>query len=497
MRRKSSAKAGLPAIFLTVFLAISNSAAGAGSAPYAAYVLLGESASGETVPYARIVTDPGLPCPALIDTKTGATTNTRPRQNPAGFAVQVCEARYPFGKALQVAGGPALPAVSTDPKKLALFGDSGCKPSSQDGCTMDDPAWPLPQLAKAAAKSPPDLVIHVGDYNYRGTPSGFKGPDGKTIFYYDAGDGAPVSSNCGLNDTYLSQNSKDNPDADNWQSWWLDFFEPAAPLLSAAPWVFARGNHELCSHAGPGFLYFLDTASDLPDGGGQRSCPPQDSAGKVTSHLILLPPQVLRLGKLELLLVDSANACDGQPGLAAEYRKQFDAVADKLKGTDSFFVSHRPIWGIDGKAEPLFDCDNQTTGQALLPYGQLNTTLQCALAGEAGTKIISHLGMILAGHMHRFQLLDFAPPSSRPPTLIAGMSGVAEETGAPIGAISQTLDDGTAFGVTLEEFGYIELERDPSRGWNGKIRALDPAAWSPYFATCNGNNASLCVAPLP
>lgn len=496
MRRKSSSTAGVLSLFFMVLPTISASA-GAESPPLAAYVLLGESSSGETAAYARIVTDSGLPCPVLIDPKSGATTATQARKNPAGFTVQVCEARYPFGKALRVAGGPTLPAVSADPKKLAVFGDSGCKPSSQAGCTMDDPAWPFPQVAAAAAKSPPDLVIHVGDYNYRGTPSSFKGPDGQKIYYYDAGDGAPASSNCGLSDPYTSQNSSGNPDADTWQSWWLDFFQPAAPLLSAAPWVFARGNHELCSHAGPGFLYFLDTASDLPGAGGQRSCPPQDPGGEVTSHLILLPPQVLRLGQLELLLVDSANACDQQPGLAAEYRKQFDAVADKLKGTDSFFVSHRPIWGIDGDAEALYDCNNQPIDQALLPYGQLNTTLQCALNGPAGAKILSRLGMILAGHMHRFEALSFAPPSHLPPTLIVGMSGVAEETGKPIGAISQVLDDGTAIGVTVEEFGYVELERDPVGGWNGRIRALAPAAWSPYFAACTGNNVSLCVSPLP
>src|SRR6185436_10021583 len=134
------------------------------------------------------------------------------RRNPHGFTVRVCEARYPFGPSLAVAGGPRLPVVSRAPSRVAVLGDTGCKPNDQQGCGLDDPAWPLPALAKAAAANRPDLVIHVGDYNYRGTPSGFeKTVDGKTVklWYYDAGDGAEPSEKCGLPGPYYSQNSKE------------------------------------------------------------------------------------------------------------------------------------------------------------------------------------------------------------------------------------------------------------------------------------------------
>ena len=46
--------------------------------------------------------------------------------------------------------------------------------------------------------------------------------------------------------------------------------------LAAAPFLYARGNHELCSRAGPGWFYFLDASTKL-DGGTQLSCPPQTS----------------------------------------------------------------------------------------------------------------------------------------------------------------------------------------------------------------------------
>lgn len=60
--------------------------------------------------------------------------------------------------------------------------------------------------------------------------------------------GTTVSPFCGNGPNV--NNSTGNPDADAWEAWWLDFFQPAGELLTAAPWVFARGNHELCSHAG-------------------------------------------------------------------------------------------------------------------------------------------------------------------------------------------------------------------------------------------------------
>ena len=144
----------------------------------------------------------------------------------------------------------------------------------------------------------------MGDYNYRGTPSGFKTTvDGKQVqqWYYDAGDGATPSEQCGIPGPYYSQNSTGNPDADAWEAWWLDFFQPAGDLLAAAPWVFARGNHELCSHAGPGWFYFLDASSELPEGGGgQLACPSQDGEGPALPHLQFVEPQVLHLGGLDL-----------------------------------------------------------------------------------------------------------------------------------------------------------------------------------------------------
>lgn len=487
------------ALLFAAFSLFAESAPPAGKAKiYAAYVLLAESPKGETLAFARLIVDPGAACPALAGEGKERIATT-PRRNPDGFAVKVCEARYPFGRSLSVEGGPRLPKVTQDPRRIAVFGDSGCKPNDQSGCGLDDPQWPFPALAKAAAIDPPDLVLHVGDYNYRGTPSGFTVTvDGQPAkkWYYDAGDGADPSELCGLPGPYYSQNSTGNPDADGWQAWWLDFFEPARHLLAAAPWVFARGNHELCSHAGPGWFYFLDPGSDLPGGGGQLSCPSQDGEGPALPHLRLVEPQVLRLGDLDLLVIDSANACDQLPGLSDVYRKQLSQATRRLRGGRAWLMGHRPIWGVADEAETLYGCDGKPQSGPAVPFAELNQTLQCALAGEVGAALLPKIDQILAGHMHRFESLSFAAPSHRPPTLVVGNSGVAEDPSPPNGAFAQTVDGAPASGFSVDQFGYLELSRDRRGVWQGAVVAVDPAAWAPYLVPCaTSSEQALCVKP--
>lgn len=114
---------------------------------------------------------------------------------------------------------------------------------------------------------------------------------------------------------------------------------------------------------------------------------------------------------------------------------------------------------------PLYGCDGQPQSGPELPFGELNQTLQCALRGEAGEGLLPKLDQILAGHMHCFETLSFAPPTGRPQVLIVGNSGVAEDTGPPVGAFAQT---------------------------------VDAAAWSPFLAPCDAPDAvdqALCVKP--
>ena len=99
--------------------------------------------------------------------------------------------------------------------------------------------WPFASVAASAADWDPDLIIHVGDYLYRESPC--------------------PADNAGC---------AGSPYGDTWATWNADFFEPAAPLLDAAPWILVRGNHEDCSREGTGWFRYLDPMP-MP-----RSCEP-------------------------------------------------------------------------------------------------------------------------------------------------------------------------------------------------------------------------------
>jgi hypothetical protein len=428
------------------------------------------------------------------------------RRNPQGFTVDVCEAEVPFGQALSVGGSAlTLPAAHRRVRRVAVVGDTGCKPQDQAGCGLDDPAWPFPSLARAAAAGKPDLVLHVGDYNYRGTPSSFQrtvaGKREKS-YYYDAGDGAEPSEQCEMPGPYFSQSSAGNPDADAWEAWWLDFFQPAAPLLAAAPWVAARGNHELCSHAGPGWLYFLGPSSDLPAGGGaQVSCPSQDGEGPALPHLVFVEPQVIALDGLTVAVLDSANACDELAGFTDRYRRQLSSLAARLHGRPAWLIGHRPIWGVEGTTTtPPYRCDGGPGTGAPQPYAVLNRTLQCALADPAAAALLPQLDLLLAGHMHRFESLTFAARSGRPPQIVVGNSGVLADTEPPTGAFSQLVDGVTAAGFSVAQSGYLVLTRNEGGTWQGAVQTSDPASWSAVLPACGSPAATgqlLCVAGRP
>jgi len=102
--------------------------------------------------------------------------------------------------------------------------------------------------------------------------------------------------------------------------------------------------------------------------------------------------------------------------------------------------------------------------------------------------------------MHRFEALSFAAPTGRPPVLVVGNSGVAEDPGPPVGAFAQTVDGAPASGFSVAQFGYLELTRDGGGVWHGSMVALDPVAWSPFLASCAAPGAAdqaFCVKPVP
>lgn len=505
---------------IAVLLALAATAARAQSPSlFTAFVLLGEGSDGATVPMVRSVVERMTACPVLRSSRGGAPVQMTPRLRPEGGQfdlVTVCEARYPMGEAASVFAGDRrvdLPAVSLGtPRRVVLVGDSGCKgdtPDRPQSCTGDGfaRAWPFGMLSDEEADKRPDLIVHVGDYNYRGTGrslvflprvTGYAGPYRADV--YDTGDlddedlpDLPIGA------AYWSQNMRGSPNPDKWTNWRDDFFLPAAKLLPAAPWLFARGNHELCSRAGPGWFYLLDAGSGLlGPGRGQQACLPQTPAGWRDGAwpsppmpfagepfpTILTPPFRVKLGKLTLVMIDSANAADAVLYNLDAYIGQYRQVSRMLDAdrTPTWLVTHRPIWGVvkRDKGGPI----------GLTPYGFINETQREAIRRVFPGGFPGHVKAVIAGHMHRFQAIGFE--SRQPPHLAVGTGGMELSHVQPPPAPDdprkpvrvQDLDAAAAWVVGLRDFAaMIVLPVDDGtwtstlHGTAGEILAVCDSRW--------------------
>jgi hypothetical protein len=355
---------------------------------------------------ARVVVNQPADCNAIEI--AGSQTMALRTPVPDGLK-PVCEATLPAEARRVIAKSPGriqtLPVPHPDPAHVVVLGDTGCRIKGARTQDCNDPAhWPFEQVAAGAAASKPDLVIHVGDYLYREDPCP-----------------ADKQKECG-----------GTPAGDNWNAWNADFFAPAAKLLAAAPWAFARGNHEDCRRSWRGWFYYLDPR-------------PVTAACQAYS-----PPYLVRLGKFELLMLDSASITEGiaEPAEVQEFSKQLSS----LHPINAWLVDHHPFWG--------FRTDDNG-GQT--PPAAISAPLKAAW-DQAQPKGIS---LILSGHVHLFELLNF---DVRPPQLVAGDGGTMLG-----GALPQSLDgikiEGGAMvsGASRHEFGYTVLDRSGTK-WGLKLK---------------------------
>lgn len=455
-----------------------------------AWVLLAADGGGATVAYARVVVAAGESCPPLLRPGSGSTLAMTPRDNPHGFKVRVCEAGIAFDSDYRISLGDRvidLPRVRRNPVRIIALGDTGCEAAGKkhpQGCAVGESAEPFATLAATAANSGPmDLLLHMGDYNYRGTPHHphFKEADGRShkVSVYDAGDHQPLSAGCqqAADSGYVSQNDARSDTADSWSYWRDDFFRPAGHLLSAAPWVFARGNHELCSRAGPGWFYFLDGGSNLPGGSGQLSCPtPQQHADPVP-QLVFGQPYRVALGSLDLLMMDSANACDGFAPIAAvnnRFAQQFRTAEALLSAQrPAWLLSHRPLLGVTA-----YDASLGRPCSDAGRFGCINQTLRAGLQASSDS-LPQRLGLLLSGHMHLFQALT---TRNGPSQLVLGNGGVALDGDGPQGrftfsehgqavsavAIGSHVADPNG-GDPVAAFGYMDIQYQGGGRWQGRL----------------------------
>jgi hypothetical protein len=365
---------------------------------------------------ARAITDDAA-CPSVVFDGVAApmTTRSEPEQKfdnvkQASFHVRGCEVAVPAGAVGGLLDGKPLPLPRPNPRRIVMFGDSGCRLKTgvpTQACNEPN-AWPFPKVAAMAAAAHPDLMIHVGDYEYRenACPAGNAGCAG-------------------------------SPSGYGWDAWNADFFQPAAPLFAAVPWITARGNHENCSRAGEGWFRFLDPS------------PMQSTCRDLTGDY------VVRLGDFGAVVVDSAAVNDRASEDSEQVpvlRQQFIDVLGKIPGY-AWLVTHKPVNGMLAKPG-----DRQVNIAS-------NKVLQAALGADMPARV----RMYVAGHIHFFQAVDFG--GARPPQLVVGTGGDNLE-GLPMATVAGADINGRKAlnAVTYSGFAYMVWDRVGDENvWSGTL----------------------------
>ncbi len=423
----------------------------------------------------RYATPVSGPCPFVTFTPMARQQMTHPSQafvsTPAEFpsTATVCTLPVPQGatgaqidratagaiSAIRPTADGTVPVLSWQPTQrpthIVMIGDTGCRvPVSGPAqiCTPEPQNWPMQGVADSAATrpTPPDLVIHVGDYIYR---SNLSTPQAQT----------PM---CG-------QATMRNPHT--WGCLVADFFEPAARLLAQAPIVFVRGNHETCNRSGN--VYFRYQADTL-----------STTACTTTPPQYYTPPVRINAGALGLLLFDSSCAaaesmadCSQTPQQKIdEYIKEFNLVNSSLvHQDDNFLLSHSPIWTING----------------VTPHGNpewVDHTLETAVSQSKASQLNPGINLIFSGHVHLYQMLDFATPilPHRPPQVTVGSSGTEldQQTWLDNQMINKDVDGyPVRHLVTRPEFGYAVLRFIPG----ATNPPITPATWNLWYFDQFGN----------
>jgi hypothetical protein len=424
----TAARSGLrTAPLLAVLLAAFATPPSTQARIFAQWVQLGPDGASSV----RAITDDL--CPQVIFDGVPAPMSVRAEResrvenvHPAEFPVRSCELPVPPGAIAATLDGKTLPLPRPNPQRIVIFGDTGCRIARDELQDCDDPAaWPFPKIAAAAAKARPDLVIHVGDYHYREV----RCPAGR--------------SGCA-----------NSPWGYGFDAWKADFFDPAAPLLAAAPWIMVRGNHEDCARAGEGWVRFLDAQAAT------ANC--RDLTGIF----------VARLGEFGVVVVDGANADDskGDVGaLASLLRRQFAGVAADVPA-EAWLVSHRPLNAMRAAfGRPVNQVENAVQEQAF------------------GSIMPPGVRMTVAGHIHFFQAVDFG--GARPPQLVVGTGGDNLDRVPPVSVVGAEINGRKVVNsIAYAGFAYMVWDRAGNL-WTGTLfdadgKALDRCRLLDRSLTC-------------
>ncbi len=367
-------------------------------------------------------------CPSITVGSNTVSMSPRAASAPDSFEVTSCEHAIPAGAPSVSIGGQRLRLPGDRPRRIIVIGDTGCRIEADDvqNCTGkgSDPPW---SFAEVAAAREPDLILHVGDYNYRkaACPEGNAGCAG-------------------------------SPHGDNWATWQAEFFEPVGELLAAAPWVFVRGNHEECGLAWQGWFYFLDPRPLGDDPWQEASCETYSQ------------PYSLPIGDLALMVMDTSTILhdfDETPDAdtVALYAGELDRLDALVEGAErAWLTTHRPFWALGAK----------TGDDGAVQLYPTDRTLQAALADSRDQALPAMVEWVGTGHVHNCEHLTFT--DGRPAASVVGNGGT--ELGPVI--TPRLLDDNPE---ALQElaldrenfnagyrFGYLLLEAD-GEAWSATM----------------------------
>jgi len=351
----------------------------------------------------RTVYDGGTSCPAPAAV----------RALPSGaFPVLVCQQTL-GGEPVTLPGMARPVAAPGRVERVVVIGDTGCRATEQD--CADPASWPFATVASRAAAAGGELTVHVGDYIYRERCS------------------SQVRPPCG----------------DSLQTWVADWFQPVGELLPAAPWVFARGNHEDCTRGGLGWFLFFDPR-ELPADGCDPTTDPYAVQVSGVGTLLILDSACAPWYSTGCWSTGGSNPVNDSAQAIPAYTGQVAQVARLAEGGGPvWLVTHTPLWARDypGQADSVGSYILQEAVRRVSPDGELPP----------------NVAVSLVGHIHAWQGLDFA--AGRAPVLVLGDGGTAESDGLPPVAPGWSIG-----GVVVEgfwnnlAFGYTLLESKDA-GW--------------------------------
>jgi hypothetical protein len=357
---------------------------------------------------ARAATE-GTDCPKAAFDGTPAQMSTRSAPGE-DFPVLVCSVAIPKDTKNATIDGVPLPLPHPRIDRILVIGDTGCRlKGKQVQACNDINSWPFRIGADIGAELKPDLVLHVGDFDYR-------------------------ESACPLD----NKGCAGTPFGDTWEVWRSDFFSPGEALLDAAPWVFVRGNHEECDRGGKGWARTLDPYVWKQQEG-------------VSGCLGPAQPFTVDLGGITLGVLDVSTADETKVNeqQAAGFRSAFKSVIDQAGSGPVWFAFHRPIWVTDGSAGNNQGGDNQT------------------LAAAARDTFTPNVQLTINGHHHVFEAMSYV--QDLPPTLVAGNGGDDLSPDVPPNPVGLTINGVTVkAGIARPKiYGYSMLERmqDGSGKW--------------------------------